>query len=135
MCALVTGVQTCALPICRPVVAFEDLADRYPAAGHHAFVALGYSRINGLRMEKYHTVKEMGFRMASYVSPRATVFPNVELGDNVFLLEDNTVQPFVTIGSNVTLWSGNHIGHHSRIDDHCFIDRTSTRLNASNYCS
>src|SRR3546814_17825336 len=33
----------------RPVVAFEDLADRYPAAGHHAFVALGYSRINGLR--------------------------------------------------------------------------------------
>ncbi len=22
-------------------------------------------------------------------------------------------QPFVSIGNNVTLWSGNHIGHHS----------------------
>jgi acyl-[acyl carrier protein]--UDP-N-acetylglucosamine O-acyltransferase len=36
-------------------------------------------------------------------------------------LEDNTIQPFVTIGNNVTLWSGNHIGHHVAIRDHCFI--------------
>jgi len=27
----------------------------------------------------------------------------------------------VTIGSNVTLWSGNHIGHDAVIEDHCFI--------------
>jgi UDP-3-O-[3-hydroxymyristoyl] glucosamine N-acyltransferase len=32
-----------------------------------------------------------------------------------------TIQPFVTIGNNVTLWSGNHIGHHSRIGDNCFL--------------
>ena len=31
------------------------------------------------------------------------------------------IQPFVRIGSNVILWSGNHVGHHSRIGDHCFI--------------
>ena len=31
------------------------------------------------------------------------------------------MQPFVRIGSNVTLWSGNHIGHDSTIGDHCFI--------------
>jgi UDP-3-O-[3-hydroxymyristoyl] glucosamine N-acyltransferase len=43
------------------------------------------------------------------------------IGDNCFIFEDNTIQPFVTIGSNVTLWSGNHIGHHSTIKDHCFI--------------
>src|SRR4029079_12251362 len=42
-------------------------------------------------------------------------------GENCFILEDNTVQPFVTIGNNVTLWSGNHIGHDATIDDHCFI--------------
>ena len=42
-------------------------------------------------------------------------------GDNCFILEDNTIQPFVSIGNNVTLWSGNHIGHDSTIDDHCFI--------------
>ena len=27
----------------------------------------------------------------------------------------------MTIGDNVVLWSGNHIGHHSKIGDHCFV--------------
>jgi UDP-3-O-[3-hydroxymyristoyl] glucosamine N-acyltransferase len=36
-------------------------------------------------------------------------------------MEDNTIQPFVRIGNNVTLWSGNHIGHDSTIGDHCFL--------------
>ena len=31
------------------------------------------------------------------------------------------IQPFATIGENVTLWSGNHIGHHSSIGNNCFI--------------
>ena len=31
------------------------------------------------------------------------------------------MQPFVKIGNNVILWSGNHIGHHSEIGDHNFI--------------
>jgi acetyltransferase-like isoleucine patch superfamily enzyme len=55
------------------------------------------------------------------VSPRATVLNDGRIGDNCFILEDNTIQPFVTIGSNVTMWSGNHIGHHSIIKDHSFI--------------
>ena len=44
-----------------------------------------------------------------------------EIGENCFILEDNTLQPFTTIGNNVVLWSGNHIGHHGRIDDHVFF--------------
>jgi len=43
------------------------------------------------------------------------------VGDNCFILEDNTIQPFVRIGNNVTLWSGNHIGHDAIIEDHCFL--------------
>src|SRR5207237_1431425 len=31
---------------------------------------------------------------------------------------DNTIQPFTSIGNNVVLWSGNHIGHHGQIGDH-----------------
>lgn len=42
-------------------------------------------------------------------------------GDDCFILEDNAVQPFVRIRSNITLWSGNHIGHGSTIADHCFL--------------
>jgi UDP-3-O-[3-hydroxymyristoyl] glucosamine N-acyltransferase len=52
-------------------------------------------------------------------------------GDNCFIFEDNTIQPFVKIGSNVTLWSGNHIGHHSTIESHNFI---SSHVVISGHC-
>ncbi|MCW5661530.1 MAG: acetyltransferase [Burkholderiaceae bacterium] len=104
-----------------PVVAFEELAQRYPPAQHELFIALSYSKLNQLRKEKYLAAKAMGYRLASFISPRATVLNDGRIGDNCFIFEDNTIQPFVTIGNNVTLWSGNHIGHHSTIKDHCFI--------------
>ncbi len=104
-----------------PLVAFEELADRYPPAEYEAFVALSYARMNGVRMEKYQAMRAAGYRCVSYVSSRCTYLSQTPPGDNCFILEDNTIQPFVTIGNNVTLWSGNHIGHDSRIDDHCFI--------------
>jgi acetyltransferase-like isoleucine patch superfamily enzyme len=55
--------------------------------------------------------------LISYISSRATIFDN-EIGDNCFILENNTLQPFTKIGNNVVLWSGNHIGHHGHIKDH-----------------
>jgi sugar O-acyltransferase (sialic acid O-acetyltransferase NeuD family) len=73
----------------------------------------------------------MGYRPASYVSPRAFVWRNVEVGEHCFIFENNVVQPFVKIGANVVLWSGNHIGHHSVIRDHCFI---SSHVVVSGFC-
>ena len=109
--------QLCGLP----VVAFEDLEKHYSPSEYKMFIALSYSKVNALRAEKYQAAKDKGYALVSYVSSRATTFPGLQVGDNSFILEDNTIQPFVTIGNNVTLWSGNHIGHHSRIKDNCFI--------------
>jgi len=104
-----------------PVVSFDDVAKLYSPDTHQFFVALSYSKLNRLRKEKYQAAKALGYRLASYISPRATVLNDGKIGDNCFILEDNTIQPFVSIGNNVTLWSGNHIGHHSIIRDHSFI--------------
>lgn len=104
-----------------PVVAFEEVESRYPAADHLMFVALSYNQINKLRAAKFEACRRLGYRIASYVSSRASVLTNEPIGDNAFILEDNTIQPFAKIGANVTLWSGNHIGHHSVIGDHVFI--------------
>jgi sugar O-acyltransferase (sialic acid O-acetyltransferase NeuD family) len=62
-----------------------------------------------------------GYQIVSYVSSRATILPDIQIKENCFILEDNTIQPFAQIGANVTLWSGNHIGHHSVIEDDVFI--------------
>lgn len=115
--AYVSEREFCGLP----VVPFDELATSHPPQTHELFVALSYSKLNAVRKEKYLGAKAMQYRLASYVSSRATVLNGGKIGDNCFILEDNTIQPFVTIGSNVTLWSGNHIGHHSTIRDHCFI--------------
>jgi sugar O-acyltransferase (sialic acid O-acetyltransferase NeuD family) len=104
-----------------PVVPFEEVADHYSPDNNELFVALSYSKLNALRKEKYLAAKGLGFRLASYVSSRASVLTERAVGENCFILEDNTIQPFVTIGNNVTLWSGNHIGHHSVVKDHTFI--------------
>lgn len=109
--------QFCGLP----VVAFERVAELYPPASHQMFVALGYSKLNQVRKEKYLAAKALGYALPSYVSSKATVLNEGRIGDNCFILEDNTIQPFVVIGNNITLWSGNHIGHHSVIHDHCFL--------------
>lgn len=104
-----------------PVIPFEEVANRYSPETHELFVALSYSKLNQIRKEKYLAAKALGYRLASYISSHATVLNAGKIGDNCFIFEDNTIQPFVTIGNNVTLWSGNHIGHHSTIRDHCFI--------------
>jgi sugar O-acyltransferase (sialic acid O-acetyltransferase NeuD family) len=99
----------------------EDVVQTYPPSDHLMFVALSYAKMNGVRAEKYAAMKQAGYRLASYVSSRCSYLAQTPPGENCFILEDNTVQPFATIGNNVTLWSGNHIGHDTTIEDHCFI--------------
>ncbi len=74
---------------------------------------------NYLRLSKFLEIKKLGFDFISYVSSKSTCWGTV--GQNSFIMEDNTIQPYVKIGDNVILWSGNHIGHHSIICDNVFI--------------
>ena len=101
-----------------PVVAFENVETTYPPSEFKFFAPMSPSRMNRLRESVYQKIKEKGYDFVSYVSSKATVFPGAQIGDNCFILEDNTIQPFTSIGNNVVLWSGNHIGHHSVIKDH-----------------
>ncbi|MCP3054982.1 acetyltransferase [Aurantimonas marianensis] len=104
-----------------PVITFEEIEQRFSPEDHDAFVALSYSRLNALRREKYLACKDKGYGCASYISSRATVLNDGRIGENCFVLESNVVQPFVTIGNNVTLWGGTHVGHHSIVESHCFL--------------
>lgn len=104
-----------------PIVAFETLEETYPPQEHAVFVAVGAQNLNRLRTQKVDEAKARGYTLASYISSRAFVWPNVQIGEHAFIQEDNTIQPFVKIGNNVTLWAGNHIGHATVIEDNCFI--------------
>ena len=104
-----------------PVVPFEEVERDYPPEEASMFIPLSFKRMNHIRAEKYAIAKERGYELVSYVSSHATTFPGFSCGDNCFILEDNTIQPYVKIGSDVVMWSGNHIGHHTEIGDHVMV--------------
>lgn len=103
-----------------PVVAFEEVETIYPPQEFKFFAPMTGRGMNRNREKIYLAAKAKGYECISYVSSKATLFGN-PIGENCFILEDNTIQPFTTIGNNVVLWSGNHIGHHGQIKDHVFF--------------
>ncbi len=105
----------------QPLVEFEKIRTLYPPQSHKIFIAIGYNKMNKIREKKYKLAKGLGYEFASYISKEATILTNHPIGENCFILENNTIQPFVEIKNNVFLWSGNHVGHGTKIDDNCYI--------------
>lgn len=104
-----------------PVVTIEELDHQYPPGAVEVFVAIGYRKMNKLRQATYEELKARGYSFASFIAPNVKTWSSNHFGENVFVFENNVIQPHVKIGNNTILWSGNHIGHHSSIGNHCFI--------------
>ncbi len=115
-----------------PVIAMDDVVKYFPPNEYYAFASASSGQLNRVREKLFTKAKNLNYKLVSYVSSRAFVWHNVEIGENCFILEDNTLQPFTKIKDNVILWSGNHIGHQTVIESHSFI---SSHCVISGYCS
>jgi sugar O-acyltransferase (sialic acid O-acetyltransferase NeuD family) len=115
----------------RPVIPYEDIEAHYPPGECDVFVAIPASQLNRLRRRFYEDLKLKGYQFATYISSHAFVWRNAKIGQNTFIFENNVIQPYVTIGDNCILWSGNHVGHRTVIHNHVFIASHSV---ISGYC-
>lgn len=115
--AYITEEHFCGLP----VFPLETLLETHPPSEYDAFIGIGYSKMNKIREDKYMHLKALGYKLPNYISSKCSFLTEEPIGDNNLILEDNTIQPFVTIGSNNVFWSGNHIGHDVKIGNHNFI--------------
>jgi sugar O-acyltransferase (sialic acid O-acetyltransferase NeuD family) len=104
-----------------PLVPFDEVADRFPPDEYRMMVAVGYVKVNQLRAERYFQAKEMGYQLASYVSPRASVWSGLEIGENCRIGDWCVISPYSKIGDNVWIGSGSIVGHHVVIQDHCYF--------------
>jgi sugar O-acyltransferase (sialic acid O-acetyltransferase NeuD family) len=105
----------------KPVVVFERLSSLYPPEQYDMFVAVGYHDLNRLRSKKCEEARKVGYKLVSVVSPKTNLPLNVVHGDNCFIMPPCIVHPCVRLGSNVFVWSGAMIGHHSDVGDHCWF--------------
>ncbi len=104
-----------------PVVAFEEVEKAFPPSDYGMFVAVGFNKMNQLRAEKVAQAEAKQFRLASFVSSKADVAPDLEVQPNTMIMERAGIQPFVQIGKNTVIWSTSRIGFHTRIGNHCWI--------------
>lgn len=104
-----------------PVVTIETLEQHYRPDKVAVFVAIGYRKMNKIRQATYEELKARGYSFATFIAPSVKIWSSNRFGENVFIFENNVIQPYVSIGDNTVLWSGNHIGHHSTIGNHCFV--------------
>jgi len=104
-----------------PLLPWSEVIKHFSPHEFDMHVALSYKQLNQLREAKYHQVRIAGYTLPSYISPKATVFQNVQFGDNCFIQEGNNLQIDVVIGNNVMLWATNHIGHGTVIHDHVYL--------------
>jgi len=103
-----------------PIIPFEEIVSFYPPAGYSFFVAVVFSQQNRLRTRLYNEAKAKGYSPASYLGSRAYIHATAEVGEHCFICEETVVQPWARVLSNVVIWSGNYVGHHSLIKSNSF---------------
>lgn len=109
-----------------PVVPFEDVEQRFPPGEYEMLVLLGYQRMNGLRAEKYLAGKKKGYSFISYVNSHFYRAEDLAIGENCFILDNQSISLDVKIGNNVVMWSSNHIGDMTTIGDNVWIASHAT---------
>lgn len=104
-----------------PLVPFESVEKHFPPSEYRMFILLGYQDMNHLRATKYLQSREKGYRFISYINSSIYALETLDVGENCFIMENQSINLDVKIGNNVVMWSCNHIGDCSVIEDHVWI--------------
>lgn len=114
-----------------PVVPFEEVETYFPPEAHDIHVCVVYDNLNRTRVKIGNEAERKRYELASYVSPYSFVASTAKLGKHVFIFENNVIQDFVEIGNFVIFWSGNHVGHSTKIHGNVFV---SSHVCISGWC-
>lgn len=101
-----------------PVVAFDEVVERFPPQTVRALVPLGYRRMTGFRAETCTRFEALGYSLTPWISRRANVWSRLDAGPNTIIMPGATVLPFASLGRDVTVRANAVVSHHCRVEDH-----------------
>lgn len=110
----------------RPVYALSEIRQALPPERCVALVAVSYRQMNVMRRQRSEELRAMGYRLASFVSPRAWVAQDVEVGENCLILDGVSIHSEAKIGEGTFISSGAVIGHDCCIGAYNWIGSGST---------
>ena len=115
-----------------PLVPFERVQEHFPPQHHDLLIAIGPHQANAPRAQRYAEGLARGYRFARYLSTRARLWPDLEIGPGSLIFENVVVEPFSRIGANTVLRANVHVSHDGRIGDHVFL---APRVAMAGQCS
>jgi sugar O-acyltransferase (sialic acid O-acetyltransferase NeuD family) len=104
-----------------PVVPFDIVKTAFPPDSYKMKIAVGYLQNNKIRKERYLSSKEMGYQLINFISPKAVIFPETEVGDNCLVSHFAVISPDAKIRNNVIIGSNCTLGHDVVVGDHCYF--------------
>ncbi|GEM_PF-1692944 len=99
---------------------FAAVGRDYPPSDFEMLVLTGYRRMRD-RRSTFDRAKEMGYRLCSFVSPRAVTYPDLVIGENVVVGPGSHLGPECRLGSNVIVCPCAHVGTGTTVASHCYI--------------
>jgi sugar O-acyltransferase (sialic acid O-acetyltransferase NeuD family) len=99
------------------IIPFEKLQEKFKAEDYDLFIAVGN---NIVRERIFNSAKQKGYKLATYISSKASTWDNLKTGDNCFIGEGSSIQPFVKLGNN-TIIMETIIGHHCTIGNNILL--------------
>jgi sugar O-acyltransferase (sialic acid O-acetyltransferase NeuD family) len=117
-----------------PVIAFEDIVNKYPPEKFDMLVVYTSQENMRLKEKIYNRVKDKGYSLRNYISPKADCHSDLEMGVNNIIMahaylgfhgkmgDNNFIRQKVYLGHDFVMGSHNTIAPGCRIGGHCIFE-------------
>lgn len=104
-----------------PVVTTNEFINNFDLREVQVFVAIGYSQNNIKRKNICDYLKNNGVNLFSFISRRANISSEVQIGENTCICEGAYIGPNTQIGNGTIVMANVVIGHDTIIKDNVYI--------------
>lgn len=108
-----------------PVIAFENIEEKYETSQYKVLIALGYKNMNSLRENVFEQVQNKGYEIEGFIHPSALINTK-DIGVGNIFLENVFIGPHTQIGNGNIFWNGANISHDANIGNYNYFSPSTT---------
>lgn len=103
-----------------PVIPLSELDGQLKQGDYSLIIAFGYSQMNNIRKKVFLECKELGYKVATYISPNAMVY-STNIGEGTIVLPGAFIGLGTTIGKCCLISETSYVGHNITMEDYVFV--------------